>query len=91
MVKWTSRSANPYDTPLIIHAFFPKKYTLRVELLGRDPPGKVEHKYAVIRSHEFYRRVWTKPHLAPGRKLKRQARDPWLRRGERRDHHSTGW
>ncbi len=63
---------NPYDTPLIIHAFFPKKYTLRVELLGRDPPGKVEHKYAVIRSHDFYRRVWTKPHLAPGRKLKRQ-------------------
>ncbi len=63
---------NPYDTPLIIHAFLPKKHTLRVELLGRDPPGKVEHSYAVIRTHDFYRRVWTKPHLSSGKTLKRQ-------------------
>ncbi len=63
---------NPYDTPLIIHAFLPTKYTLRVEFLGRDAPGKVEHKYAVIRSHDFYRRVWTKPFLSPGKQLKRQ-------------------
>lgn len=63
---------NPYDSPLIIHAFLPKKHTLRVELLGRDPPGKVDHTYAVIRTHEFYRRVWTKPHLPAGKTLKRQ-------------------
>jgi vancomycin resistance protein YoaR len=63
---------NPYDTPLIIHAYLPSKFTLRVELLGRDPPGKVEHKYAVVRSHDFYRRVWTKPFLSPGKAMKRQ-------------------
>ncbi|MEZ4226249.1 MAG: VanW family protein [Polyangiaceae bacterium] len=63
---------NPYDSPLIIHAFFPNPHLLRIELLGRDPPGKVEHKYAVIRSHDFYRRVWTKPFLEAGKQVKRQ-------------------
>ncbi len=63
---------NPYDTPLILHAFLPTRNKLRVELLGRDPLGKVEHTYAVIRSHDFYRRVWTKPFLKSGKTLKRQ-------------------
>ncbi len=63
---------NPYDTPLIIHAFLPTPTRLRVELLGREPEGKVEHTYAVIRSHDFYRRVWTKPFVKDGKTVKRQ-------------------
>lgn len=63
---------NPYDTPLIVHAFLPTRTRLRVELLGRDPPGKVEHTYAVVRSHDFYRRIWTKPFVKVGKTLKRQ-------------------
>ncbi|MBE7480413.1 MAG: VanW family protein [Polyangiaceae bacterium] len=63
---------NPYDTPLIVHAFLPTKTKLRVELLGRDPPGKIEHTYAVVRTHDFYRRVWTKPFVKEGKTIKRQ-------------------
>lgn len=63
---------NPYDSPLIIHAFLPQKATLRIELLGREPPGKVEHTYAVIKTHDFYRRVWTKDWLSEGKSIKRQ-------------------
>lgn len=63
---------NPYDTPLIVHAFLPTRSKLRVELLGREPPGKVEHTYAVVRSHDFYRRVWTKPFVKEGKTIKRQ-------------------
>ncbi|HEY3665896.1 MAG TPA: VanW family protein, partial [Polyangiaceae bacterium] len=33
---------NPYDSPLIVHAFLPTHGSLRIELLGREPPGKVE-------------------------------------------------
>ena len=53
----------PDYTPLILHAFLPTPDKLRVEFLGRESPGKVEHTYAVIRTHDFYRRVWTKPFL----------------------------
>lgn len=63
---------NPYDTPLIIHAFLPSAGKLRVEFLGREPTGKVEHTYAVIRTHDFYRRVWTKPFVKEGKTIKRQ-------------------
>ena len=63
---------NPYDTPLIIHAFVPKHRTLRVELLGRPPPGEVHYSYGVQRSYEFYRRVTTKPWLGPGRRIRKQ-------------------
>jgi hypothetical protein len=66
------RVQNPYDSPLIVHAFLPTPKTLRVELLGRDPPGKVTHTYGVMRSHPFYRRVWTKDWLAPGKQIRRQ-------------------
>jgi len=63
---------NPFATPLILHAFLPTPTKLRVEFLGRDPVAKVEHTYAVIRAHDFYRRVWTKPFLQPGKTLRRQ-------------------
>jgi hypothetical protein len=63
---------NPYDTPLIVHAFLPTPTKLRVEFLGRLPPGKVEHVYGVMHAHDFYRRVWTKPWLEAGKTVKRQ-------------------
>ncbi|HYQ05306.1 MAG TPA: VanW family protein [Polyangiaceae bacterium] len=52
---------NPYDSALIVHAFLPTKTTLRIELLGRDAPGKVEHFYQVKEKHEFVRRVVVEP------------------------------
>jgi vancomycin resistance protein YoaR len=63
---------NPYDLPVIIHAFLPTPTRLRVELLGQNPPGKVEHLYAVTRTHEFYRRVTTKPWFEASKEVRRQ-------------------
>lgn len=63
---------NPYDEPLIIHAFVPRSRTLRVELLGRPPPGKVRYTYGVTEVKEFYRRVTTKPWIVAGRRIRRQ-------------------
>jgi vancomycin resistance protein YoaR len=56
---------NPYDSALIVHAFLPTPTTLRVELLGRDAPGKVEHFYQVKEKHEFVRRVVVEPGFEP--------------------------
>ena len=63
---------NPYDSPLILHAFLPLKNRLRVELLGREAPGQVEHVYAVVKSEDFYRRVTSKPELERGKHVKKQ-------------------
>lgn len=59
------RIKNPFDVPLMVHAYLPSRYVIRVELLGLDPPAKVEHRYAVIETQEFHRRIYTKPELAP--------------------------
>lgn len=66
------RLRNPYDSPVIIHAFLPNAKTLRVELLGRDPPGKVEHFFGVETSEPFERRVVVKSELSPGAIDRRQ-------------------
>jgi vancomycin resistance protein YoaR len=63
---------NPYDSPLILHAFLPVRNRLRVELLGREAPGQVEHVYAVVKSEDFYRRVTSKPELEHGKHVKKQ-------------------
>jgi vancomycin resistance protein YoaR len=57
---------NPYDTPVLVHALLPTPTTIRVELLGRKPPGKVEHEYWVKESEDFFRRVVYKDELPPG-------------------------
>lgn len=67
---------NPYDTALIVHAYLPSRTTLRVELLGRDPPGLVEHVYAVTEKHDFTRRVASKSFLAPGAQERKQKGTP---------------
>jgi vancomycin resistance protein YoaR len=63
---------NPYDTPVMIHAFLPSEFVVRVELLGVESPGKVEHQYAVTEKYDFVRRVRTKPELEPGKEKRRQ-------------------
>lgn len=67
---------NPYDTALIVHAYLPSRTTLRVELLGREPPGLVEHVYAVTEKHDFTRRVASKSFLAPGAQERKQKGTP---------------
>jgi vancomycin resistance protein YoaR len=66
------RLRNPYDSALIVHAFLPTPTTLRIELLGRDAPGKVEHFYQVKERHEFVRRVVVEPGLEPNQSKRRQ-------------------
>jgi vancomycin resistance protein YoaR len=63
---------NPYDSPLIIHAFLPTRTTLRIELLGRDPPGKVEHFAEVKEKHEFMRRIVVEPGFEPNQSKRHQ-------------------
>jgi len=63
---------NPYDSALIVHAFLPTPTTLRVELLGRDAPGKVEHFYQVKEKHEFVRRVVVEPGFEPNQSKRHQ-------------------
>jgi vancomycin resistance protein YoaR len=63
---------NPYATPVIVHAFLPNQKMLRVELLGREPPGKVEHFFAVHERAPFTRRVTVKSDLPSGTIDKRQ-------------------
>lgn len=60
------RFRNPYDTPILIHAYLPNKYVIRVELLGRDPNVEVEHKYTVSSTTPYSRRIWRRPELGPG-------------------------
>ena len=63
---------NPYESALIIHAFLPTPTTLRIELLGREAPGKVEHFFQVKEKHEFVRRVVVEPGFEPNQSKRHQ-------------------
>ncbi len=63
---------NPYDAGLIVHAFLPTPTTLRIEFLGRDAPGKVEHFAEVKEKHEFMRRVVVEPGFEPNQSVRHQ-------------------
>ncbi|HVJ21612.1 MAG TPA: VanW family protein [Polyangiaceae bacterium] len=63
---------NPFATPIIVHAYNPTKTTVRVELLGLDPPGKIEHAYAVRESEDFFRRVVFKDDMPAGEQKREQ-------------------
>jgi vancomycin resistance protein YoaR len=67
---------NPYDSVVIIHAFLPTKTSIRVELLGREAPGKIEHTYGVEQTYDFYRRVVTQQDLGIGEIKRRQKGSP---------------
>jgi vancomycin resistance protein YoaR len=60
------RFRNPFDTPVMLHANFPRSTSIRVEILGHEPLGKVEHAARVIERHPFLRRLVEKPELAAG-------------------------
>lgn len=60
------RIKNPYDTPVLIHAYLPSQFVIRVELLGRDADARVEHKYTVSETKPYSRRIWRRPELAAG-------------------------
>ena len=70
------RLKNPYDSPLMIHASLPNAKAVRIELLGRAAPGKVEHFFAAQTPEAFGRRVVIKSELAPGTMDKRQKGNP---------------
>lgn len=57
---------NPYPVPLMIHADFPSRYVIRIELRGMRPEGKLEHRYSVTQKHDFYRRIVENPELPVG-------------------------
>jgi vancomycin resistance protein YoaR len=63
---------NPYESALIVHAFLPTPTTLRIELLGIDAPGKVEHFFQVKEKHEFVRRVVVEPGFEPNQSKRHQ-------------------
>jgi vancomycin resistance protein YoaR len=63
---------NPYESPVIVHAFLPNSKMIRVELLGRDPPGKIEHFFAVRERAPFTRRVAVKSEFPSGKIDQRQ-------------------
>ena len=55
---------NPYDEPLLVHAWVNGPFTIRVEILGRDPDAKVEHAFTVTHREPFARRVWFREKVA---------------------------
>lgn len=69
---------NPYDTPILVHAFLSGPYSVRVELLGRAPTAKIEHAYAVLGSEAFARRVWVKEELPERTFEKKQKGNPGM-------------
>jgi vancomycin resistance protein YoaR len=63
---------NPYPTPLIVHAFLPTATSLRVELLGREPPRRVNHGFTVEERESFERLVLVRSDYASARIKKHQ-------------------
>lgn len=57
---------NPYDEPLLVHAFLSGPYKIKVEILGREPDVKVEHAASVQNREAFVRRVWFKEEVPAG-------------------------
>jgi vancomycin resistance protein YoaR len=63
---------NTLPFPVMIHAFFPKETTIRVEILGGDPVARVDYSYGVGAAYDFVRRVTVRPELPAGKRIKRQ-------------------
>ncbi len=60
------RFENPFDVALMIHAYLPTPTSVRVEILGRAPDVRIDHRYHVVERRPFQRRVVEKPDLLPG-------------------------
>ncbi len=63
---------NPFPFPVLLHAYLPKPTVVRVEVLGGEPQAKVEYKYAINRSDDFFRRITLKPFLPKGTIVRHQ-------------------
>jgi vancomycin resistance protein YoaR len=63
---------NTLSFPVMIHAWLPKPTSVRVDLLGGDPVAAVEYAYGMGHAEDFVRRVYVKPELPPGKRIKRQ-------------------
>ena len=59
------RFRNPFDVPLMIHAFLATR-TIRVEIFGHNPEGEVDHSVQVVKRYPFLRRIVEKSEIAPG-------------------------
>lgn len=66
------RFENSLEEPLLIHAFLPTPTSIRVELLGHEPPGHVEHTYQVLERHPYFRRIVQRNEVAPGNYERKQ-------------------
>ena len=51
---------NPFNFPIIVHAFIPEPGTLKVELLGGVMVKDVDYKYGISRIEEYVRRITIK-------------------------------
>lgn len=51
---------NPFNFPIIVHAFIPEPGTLKVELLGGEMVKDVDYKYGISRIEEYVRRITVK-------------------------------
>ncbi len=63
---------NSLAFPVMIHAYSPKPTSIRMEILGGDPPARVEYVYGVSQTEDFMRRVQVKPTLGPGQRVLHQ-------------------
>jgi hypothetical protein len=52
----------------MIHAYFPKPTSIRVEILGGDPAATVHYSFGIQRREDFLRRITVKSYMAPGRR-----------------------
>jgi vancomycin resistance protein YoaR len=72
------RLQNPYPEALLVHAFTPRPFVIRVELLGSLPKVVVQHSASAITHEPFGRRVWHKPETPPGSFVQKQKGSPGM-------------
>ncbi len=70
------RIRNPFDFPVVVHAYLPKPTQIRVELLGAEPQATVGYVYSSRKTADFFRRVTYKPTLAAGTTTRHQKGSP---------------
>jgi hypothetical protein len=58
---------NPLPVPVLLHAYLPKPTAIRVEILGTEPFAKIDYRYGINKSDDFFRRITLKSFLPPGK------------------------
>lgn len=70
------RIRNPFDFPVVVHAYLPKPTQIRVELLGADPQATVGYVYSSRKTDDFFRRITYKATLPAGTTTRHQKGSP---------------